>query len=209
MFCWNYTVHNATPYHMIVSFERIGLFDNPVTLTPHSSTTVNSFISWIDYCYAGAHLLIQPLPNQPVPQVMYQGHQLALTSGKMPNQTALNQLVANIREGVRIGAGITGTAGGIVGGLATGIGTATFAGPAGFYTGIAVGAPTGAATGTAIGGALGATIGLLGSLTAVSENEVAYTAPYLPIAPAFDACWNRTIALDYNDATNQLIATVE
>jgi hypothetical protein len=93
---WNYTVHNNTPYHMVVSFNRIGLFDNPVTMTPNTSTTVSSVQTLhllpIDYCYAGAHLLIQPTLEQKTPQVMLNGVPVAITPGKLPGPDALQEL---------------------------------------------------------------------------------------------------------------------
>jgi hypothetical protein len=207
---WNYTVHNNTPYHMIVSFERIGLFDNPVTMTPNSSTTVDSFIGWIDYCYAGAHLLIQPATGQKVPQVLYNGRPLALSASKMPNAQALNTLAANMTSGGDIAGGIGATVGGFLGGLAGGaaLGAATVS-PIGGAVGFVAGAAAGATLTGASGDAIGTTIGLLGSLTTVSENEVTYTAPYLAITPGFDACWNRTITLNYNASNNQLTASIE
>jgi hypothetical protein len=208
---WNYTVHNNTPYHMIVSFDRIGLFDKPVTLTPQSSITVNSNekvgLLPVDYCYAGAHLLLQPLPDQQIPQVMVDGKPAQITKGRMPSDDALQQLSKQIEEAAKK---YSATLGMIGGGVEAGIGitVGAFAGGGmgilGLW-GLAAGAIEGSAAGTIIGSAEG----LIGGLVSISKNEVQYIAPYLPIAPKFDACWHRTITLNYDAAANQINTKVE
>jgi hypothetical protein len=212
--------HNNTPYHMIVSFNRIGLFDNPVTMTPNSSTTVSSWESIIDYCYAGAHLLIQPVAGQKVPQTIVNGKPAAITAGKMPNPNALQQLrtaiIAGAATGGSIGAAygaitdatIDGATMGFVAGLMATPAGAFIGGAAGLAAGTAAGTVTGGALGGAIGTVAGAVTGLIGGLISVTENEVAYNAPYVSITP-LDACWNRTITLNYNVGSNQIIASVE
>jgi hypothetical protein len=211
---WNYTVHNNTPYHLITSFIRIaGLFDNPVVMTPNSTSNVRSWVGPIDYCYSGFHLLIQPLPGQQVPQVMFNGKAAAITAGKMPSPDALKQLFSNLGLGAEVG-GIVGAS------LGAGIGAA--AGGGAFLSAdvATVGALTplasvlmfgGAAEGSVIGGAVGTAIGALPSLVSnlksITANEVTYTAPWIPIPG--DACWNKTITLYYNASNNQIIVTIE
>lgn len=206
-FGWTYTVHNSTPYHMIVSFIRIaGLFDNPVVMTPNSTSNVSSWVGPIDYCYSGFHLLLQPAPNQAVPQIVISGHPAAITAGKLPSVDALQQLQANVTKDAGIGA----LAGGILGGIAGGISGALIgsgAGPEGAGAIGALGTVLVGAVGAGVGSSIGSTIALIGSIKSITANEVAYTAPWVPIPG--DACWSKTITLSYNKNSNQIVASIE
>jgi hypothetical protein len=213
---WNYTVHNNTPYHLITSFIRIaGLFDNPVVMTPNSTSNVRSWVGPIDYCYSGFHLLIQPLPGQQVPQVMFNGKAAAITAGKMPDVNAIKELSMNISDAL-LGTGGAAAGGALGAGVGTTIGAAESlvfdaltAGAGTFFIPIfmAAGGAVGAEVGTVVGGAIGATALKLGQLKSITDNQVAYNAPWIPIPG--DACWNKTITLYYNQSNNQIIVTVE
>jgi hypothetical protein len=178
---WNYTVYNNTPYHMVVCFDCIGGENNPVTMLPASSTTVDSIVHMgsffgpipIDYCYAGAHLLITPVANQQMPQVMLNNRLLATTAGTLPSTSAVQQFMQTI---LNLGGGSTPL-------------------DAGFTSPLPQ-------SGSSQGEEIRSPLSFL-------ARQIPYQAPYLPITPALDACWNRTIALTYDTQNNVINAALE
>jgi hypothetical protein len=160
---WNYTVQNNTPYYLLVAFNRIGLTENPVVLSPHTSTAVDSWDSIIEYCYDGAHLLIQPLVGQQTPQV-----DAGLSQGSLTPST-FTALIATMKGDAQQAAG------GFVGGS---------------NWNLIVGAPN----------------AHIGGITSSSSSAVTYQAPYVSFPG--DACWNKTLAINYDAASNTVSTSV-